>query len=252
MGDLSSIPGLGRSPGARVWLPTPVVWPGEFHGLYSPWGCKESDTTEWLSLSLCDPGLQHARLLCSPLSPRVCSNSRLLRWWCYLTILSSAAHKWYLLNDGKNFIKSQNLHCVLLVALIYLWPVWCVVCNLKNVIKLCNYLARLYLHMLHLSKGTKTFSLISDSFSPATFKPSIPREHSYWILISSSQCLSGKESVSNAGATGDADSILGQEYPLKEEMATHSSILAWRILGQRSLADYSPWGHKGSDMTETT
>ena len=28
---------------------TPVFWPGEFHGLYSPWGHKESDTTEWLS-----------------------------------------------------------------------------------------------------------------------------------------------------------------------------------------------------------
>jgi len=25
---------------------TPVFWPREFHGLYSPWGCKESDTTE--------------------------------------------------------------------------------------------------------------------------------------------------------------------------------------------------------------
>ena len=25
---------------------TPVFWPGEFHGLYSPWGRKESDTTE--------------------------------------------------------------------------------------------------------------------------------------------------------------------------------------------------------------
>ena len=24
---------------------TLVFWPGEFHGLYSPWGCKESDTT---------------------------------------------------------------------------------------------------------------------------------------------------------------------------------------------------------------
>ena len=24
----------------------PVFWPGEFHGLYSPWGCKESDMTE--------------------------------------------------------------------------------------------------------------------------------------------------------------------------------------------------------------
>ena len=25
-------------------LLTPVFWPGEFHGLYSPWGQKESDT----------------------------------------------------------------------------------------------------------------------------------------------------------------------------------------------------------------
>ena len=31
-------------------LPTPVFWSGEFHGLYSPCGCKESDTTERLSL----------------------------------------------------------------------------------------------------------------------------------------------------------------------------------------------------------
>ena len=51
MGDLGSIPGLGRSPGEGVWLPTPVFWPGEFHGLYSTWGHKESDTTERLSLS---------------------------------------------------------------------------------------------------------------------------------------------------------------------------------------------------------
>ena len=27
-------------------------------------------------------------------------------------------------------------------------------------------------------------------------------------------------------------------------MATHSSILAWKSPGQRSLLDYSPWGHK--------
>ena len=29
---------------------TPVFWPGQFRGLYSPWGCKELDTTERLSL----------------------------------------------------------------------------------------------------------------------------------------------------------------------------------------------------------
>ena len=30
----------------RERLPTPVFWPGEFHEQYSPWGWKESDTTE--------------------------------------------------------------------------------------------------------------------------------------------------------------------------------------------------------------
>ena len=37
----------------RKWQPTPVVLPGKSHGWrslvgYSPWGHKESDTTEWL------------------------------------------------------------------------------------------------------------------------------------------------------------------------------------------------------------
>ena len=43
-------PWVGKIPWRRERLPTPVFWPGEFHGLYSPWGCKESDTTEHLSL----------------------------------------------------------------------------------------------------------------------------------------------------------------------------------------------------------
>uniref|UniRef100_A0A8B9Y8T5 Uncharacterized protein n=1 Tax=Bos mutus grunniens TaxID=30521 RepID=A0A8B9Y8T5_BOSMU len=88
-GDLGLIPGLGRSAGEWIgyplqcswaspvaqlvknlpamretWVPSlgwedplekgkaPVFWPGESHGLYSPWGHKESDTTEPLSLSL--------------------------------------------------------------------------------------------------------------------------------------------------------------------------------------------------------
>ena len=37
---------------------------------------------------------------------------------------------------------------------------------------------------------------------------------------------------------------LGQEDPLEEGRATHSSILAWRIHGQRSLVGYSPWGRR--------
>ena len=43
---------------------------------------------------------------------------------------------------------------------------------------------------------------------------------------------------------------LGQEDPLEQEMATHSSILAEESNRQRSLWGYSPWGHKESDTTE--
>ena len=42
---------VGTIPWRREKLPTPVFWPGEFHGLYSPWVHKELDTTEWLSLT---------------------------------------------------------------------------------------------------------------------------------------------------------------------------------------------------------
>ena len=46
-GDLGLILGIKKGR-----LPTPVFWPEEFHGLYSPWGCLELDITERLSLSL--------------------------------------------------------------------------------------------------------------------------------------------------------------------------------------------------------
>ena len=56
----------------------------------------------------------------------------------------------------------------------------------------------------------------------------------------------GNESACNAG---DQVQILGWEDPLEKGMATHSSILAWRN-PWKSLAGYSPWGCKESDMTE--
>ena len=57
-GDVDSIPGFdpwgGKIPWRRAWQPTPVCLPGESHGQrslagYSPWGRRESDTTEQLS-----------------------------------------------------------------------------------------------------------------------------------------------------------------------------------------------------------
>jgi len=62
-GDPGLIPGLGRSPRRREWLPTPVFWPGEFRGLYSPWGCKESGMTDQLSLSRTNTGTHKLTVL---------------------------------------------------------------------------------------------------------------------------------------------------------------------------------------------
>ena len=44
---------------------------------------------------------------------------------------------------------------------------------------------------------------------------------------------------------------LGWEDPLEEEMATHSSILAWRIPWTKEPVGYR-WGSKESDTTEAT
>ena len=50
-------PWVGKIPWRREWEPTPVSLPGEIHGQrslagYSPWCCKELNTTEWLPFSL--------------------------------------------------------------------------------------------------------------------------------------------------------------------------------------------------------
>ena len=43
---------------------------------------------------------------------------------------------------------------------------------------------------------------------------------------------------------------LGQEDPLKKEMATTPVLLPGKFHGWRSLVGYSPWGRKESDTTE--
>ena len=77
-GDLGSIPGLGQSPEEGKGLATPVFWPGEFHGLHSPWGHKESDTTERLSLHFTFIYLSGKTVILAP-----CSNKTLMEALLY-------------------------------------------------------------------------------------------------------------------------------------------------------------------------
>ena len=44
--------------------------------------------------------------------------------------------------------------------------------------------------------------------------------------------------------------FLGQEDPLEKEMATHSSVLAWRIPGTGEPGGLPSWGRTESDTTE--
>ena len=43
---------------------------------------------------------------------------------------------------------------------------------------------------------------------------------------------------------------LGQEIPWRREWQSTPGFLPGEAHGQRSLASYGPWGHKGSDTTE--
>ena len=56
-----------------------------------------------------------------------------------------------------------------------------------------------------------------------------------------------KESACSAG---DPGSISGLEDPLEKEIATHSSILDWRIPWREEPGGLQSWGHKESDLTE--
>ena len=72
-------------------------------------------------------GLQHARLPCPSPTPRACSNSCSLSWWCHLTILSSCllcdGHKtrWgpVMLQDLSHLVAEPGLHQLISSLLIH-------------------------------------------------------------------------------------------------------------------------------------
>ena len=69
------------------------------------------------------------------------------------------------------------------------------------------------------------------------------------MFLQRTQVVLVKNSPANAGDLRDAGLTLGGEDPLEEGMATHSSVLAWRI---SILVAYNPWGRKESETTEAT
>ena len=61
-----------------------------------------------------------------------------------------------------------------------------------------------------------------------------------WVYIRHKTSLVTQWQRTHLQVQGTWAQPLGQEDPLEEEMATHSSILAWEIPWPWSLAGYSP------------
>ena len=60
----------------------------------------------------------------------------------------------------------------------------------------------------------------------------------------------GSDSKEPACTVGDLGQSVLPEEPLEKEMATYSSILAWKIPWMEVLMGYCQWGRRESDTTE--
>ena len=106
--------GIRRRRWRRQWHPTPVLLPGKFHGWRSlvgcsPWGCEESDTTEWLhfhfSLSCTGEGNGNPLQYSSLENPRDGG-----AWWAvvYGVAQSRTRLKWFSSSSSRDIRKLEK------------------------------------------------------------------------------------------------------------------------------------------------
>ena len=94
--------------------------------------------------------------------------------------------------------------------------------------------------------AAQTKTLISGSIS----EEQCTKVHSVWACFISTSSLGAQMGKHLPTMQETRVQFLGQEDPLEKEMATHSSILAWKIPWTEGHVGYSPWDRKESDMTE--
>ena len=123
-------PQVGKIPWRRDWLPTPVFLPGEFHGQrsmagYSPWGRKELDMTEQLTVSPLSTFSQTKR--CGTLM-----RTRNISFWkdCL------PWHVYYGLFPWKNILRQQKIYSEEFKYAIFQLTYWNIFVHWPNIITL--------------------------------------------------------------------------------------------------------------------
>ena len=198
-------PWFRKIPCRRKWQPTPGFLPAESHGQrslagYSPWGCKESDMTERLTLFFfffnCVYWL-HCTL------------------FTYFTILVSG------IQQHKSVIITNNY--TYMASLLSLPPF------LPHPTRLGHQRAPPGLPVLHcgfpkasvLTHGSVYTSVLLSQLTPRSqLTPPSPEQVTSLVA----QTVKRLPTVRQTWVRS-----LDQEDPLEKEMATHSSTLAWEI-----------------------
>ena len=115
-------PWAGKIPWRRERLPTPVFWPGKFHGLYTPWGHKKLGPTEWLSLhfthNLCAlkkhfSHNEQAYLINSTYGNLTCSVQSLSHLGLFVTLRTAACQSSLSIVNSRSLLKLMSIESVM-------------------------------------------------------------------------------------------------------------------------------------------
>ena len=192
-----------------------------------------------VSDSMWPHGLQLARLPHPLLSPRVCSNSSLLSWWCHPTI-SSFVELHLMQPNSEKTIWSLSKLCFLLPSSCYNYSVF-------------GQMANNFWSQTRCSRSSA--NLQADNGSETNLKAVTVAQHCFheewpqkkkkkkgkkkWIFPGDEAEIKAdkrREGFPNGSAIKNLPAMretqvwyMGQEESVEEEIATHSSIFAWRI-----------------------
>ena len=197
-----------------------------------------------LSDSLRPHGLQHVRLPCPSPTPGAYSNSCLSRRWCHPTIPSLVIPLFLMPSIFPSIRVFSNVS-VLRIR----WPkYWSFSFNISPSNEYSGLISfRMdWLYILAVQGTLK--SLLQHHSSIASI---LQRSTFFIVQLSLSYMTTGKAiALTKWTFWWKISLFFNMLSRLEKAMAAHSSTLAWKIHGQRSLVGCSPWGRWGSDTIE--